>query len=183
LALEKWWFLITPMLKVECTSPDFKIIEAKNPIFGLTKVIPEGIAPQIEAAVRDFIISSHLPRGVDAEGFFRQTLQAIATASYLGGGGELWLGMDGRRLVTYILAHVGNDYDGKLSYTVTQAWVTKDHRGQAWVKEAWEKVRQRAKDCFCKHFAVLSSRGNDKAYCRFLGKGFHFYASILKQEF
>lgn len=171
------------MLKVDCQSPYFKLIEAEGPAFGLHKAIPDGMAPQIENAVRDFIVSSHLPDGVDKEGFFRQTLQAIASASYLNQGGELWLGIKNNQLYTYILAHVGNDYDGKLAYTVTQAWVKKDQRGKKWVKEAWEQVRQRAKDCFCKHFVILSSRGNDKAYCRFLGKGFHFYASILKEEF
>jgi hypothetical protein len=170
------------MTTVECSSPHLKLVEPQRPNFGLCRVIPEGMAPQIEMAVRDFIESSHLPDGVDREGFFRQTLQAIAAASYLNQGGELWLGFMGGRLVTYILAHVGNDYDGRLAMTVTQAWVRKDQRGQSWVKEAWEKVRQRAKDCLCKHFSVLSSRGNDKAYCRFLGKGFHFYASILKEE-
>ncbi len=163
-------------------SPYFKIVEPKTPDFGLVKFIPDGTAPQIEAAVRDFILSSHLPDGVDPEGFFRQTLQSIAAASYLNQGGDLWLGgLDGK-IYTYILAHVGNDFDGRLAYTVTQAWVRKDQRGQSWVKAAWEKVRQRAKNCLCKHFVVLSSRGKTAAYCRFLGKGFKPYAEILKQE-
>lgn len=171
------------MISVECLSPHLKLVEHENPDFGLSKAIPTGMAPQIENAVRDFIVSSHLPDGVDREGFFRQTLQSIAAASYLGQGGDLWLGFMNGHLVTYIIAHVGNDFDGKLAYTVSQAWVRGDQRGQKWVKWAWEKVRQRAKDCLCKHFVVLSSRGNDQAYCRFLGKGFHFYSSILKEEF
>lgn len=170
------------MQSVECTSPHFRLVEPDGPAFGLSKVIPEGMAPQIEVAVRDFMVSSHLPQGVDPEGFFRQTLQSIAAASYLSQGGELWLGVMNGKLVTYILAHIGNDYDGRLSYTVSQAWVRKDQRGQPWVRWAWEKVRQRAKDCLCKHFAILSSRGKTKAYCRFLGKGFHPYAEILKEE-
>lgn len=168
---------------VESLNPYLTLVESDRPSFCLVHSLPEGSAPQIESAVRDFIVSSHLPDGVDKEGFFRQTLQAIASASYLNQGGELWLGFMGDRLVTYILAHIGNDYDGRLSYTVTQAWVQKDQRGQKWVKEAWQKVRLRAKDCFCKHFVVLSSRGHTKAYCRFLGKGFHPYAEILKEEF
>lgn len=171
------------MITVESLSPHLKLIEPEGPDFGIAKTIPSGMAPQIENAVLDFMASSHLPGGIDGEGFFRQTLQSIAAASYLNQGGELWLGIMNGRLVTYILAHIANDFDGRLAYTVTQAWVRKDHRGRPWVKEAWEKVRQRAKDCLCKHFVVLSSRGNDKAYCRFLGKGFRFYASILKQEF
>lgn len=171
------------MIKIESLSPHLSLVEPERPYFGLAKVIPEGMAPQLENAVRDFMVSSHLSDAIDKEGFYRQTLQGIAAASYLSQGGELWLGVSRGTLWTYILAHVGNDFDGRLSYTVTQAWVKKDQRGQPWVKEAWEKVRQRAKDCLCKHFVVLSSRGNDKAYCRFLGKGFHFYGSILKEEF
>lgn len=167
---------------IECPSPHLKLTEPSMPEFGLSNVIPPGFAPQIEAAVRDFMVSSHLPDGVDKEGFYRQTLQGIAAASYLNQGGEFWLGTMNGRLVTYILARVGTDYDGKLSYTVTQAWVRKDQRGQPWVREAWKKVRQRAKDCLCSHFAIFSTRGNDKAYCRFLGKGFHFYCSVLKEE-
>ncbi len=170
------------MLKIESMNPNLKLIETDGPVFELWKSIPEGAAPQIELAVRDFMVASHLPEGVDTQGFYNQTLQCIASASYLNQGGDLWLGFMGGRLVTYILAHVGSDFDGRLAYTVTQAWVRKDQRGQKWVKQAWEKVRQRAKDCLCKHFAIFSTRGNDAAYCRFLGKGFHFYSSVLKQE-
>lgn len=171
------------MISVESLNLQLKLTEPKMPDFRLRKEIPAGMAPQIENAVRDFMVSSHLPEGVDKQGFYNQTLQAIAGASYLGQGGELWLGTLNGNLVIYLLGHVGSDYDGRLSYTVTQAWVRKDQRGQKWVKWAWEQVRQRAKDCLCSHFAIFSSRGNDKAYCRFLGKGFHFYCSILKQEF
>lgn len=169
-------------MTIQSLSPHLRLIDQDKLDFGLFRTIPEGIAPQIETAVRDFMVSSHLPDGVDKEGFYRNTLQAIAAASYLNQGGELWIGISNGMLWTYILAHIGNDYDGRLSYTVTQAWVKKDQRGQKWVKEAWEQVRQRAKNCFCKHFAILSSRGKTKAYCRFLGKGFHPYAEILKEE-
>lgn len=167
---------------VQCPSPYITLLEPERPDFELAKAIPEGFAPQLELAVKDFIVSSHLPDGIDQEGFYRQTLQAMAAASYLNQGGELWLGRLNGKLVTYILAHVGNDYDGRLNYCVTQAWVRKDQRGKKWVKKAWEQVRQRAKDCLCKHFSCISSRENDQAYCRFLGKGFRKYASILKEE-
>jgi hypothetical protein len=150
--------------------------------FGIVKSIPEGMANDIELAVVDFMRSSHVPAGVDLRGFYNQTLQAIANSSVLGGTGTLWLGVMDGKLVTYLLTQVSNDYDGRLAYTVTQAWVRDDQRGQPWVKWAWSKVRQHAKDCFCKHFVVLSSRGHTKAYCRFLGKGFRPYAEILKEE-
>lgn len=168
------------MLNMECS--EFELLEVSKPSFDISKTIPSGSVPEIEMAVRDFMSSSHMPDGVDKEGFYRQTLQSIAAASYLNQGGDLWLGFLNGKLVTYILAHVGNDFDGRLAYTVSQAWVRKDQRGQKWVKDAWEQVRQRAKDCLCKHFVVLSSRGKTAAYCRFLGRGFHPYAEILKQE-
>lgn len=170
------------MLKIECLSPYLKLQVDTQPDFRVTKVIPPGLVPQFEMAVVDFIKSSHLPDGVDVIGFRNQTLQAIANCSVLNGAGDLWIGTMNDELVTYILAHVNNDYDGRLNYMVTQAWVRKDQRGQKWVKEAWEQVRQRAKDCFCKHFSIISSRGKTKAYCRFLGKGFNAYAEILKEE-
>lgn len=167
-----------------CTSSNAMLLELENerPFFEVIKYIPGGLSKQIEDAVHDFIKTSHVPEGVDIQGFYHQTLKGIANASYLNQGGDLWLGMLDGQLVTYILAHVGQDIDHKLTYTVSQAWVRKDQRGKPWVKWAWEKVRQRAKDCLCGHFMVISSRGNDKAYCRFLGKGFHYYASILKEE-
>jgi ligand-binding sensor domain-containing protein len=169
------------MISAECKSPHFTVLK-ETPDFGLTKSIPSGLSPQIEKAVEDFIRSSHMPQGVDWNGFYHQTLQSIAHASVLGGQGDLWLGTLNGDLVIYILAHINNDFDGRLAYTVTQAWVREDQRGQRWVKEAWQKVRQRAKDCLCKHFVAISSLGKTEAYCRFLGKGFHKYAEILKEE-
>lgn len=154
----------------------------ETPYFRIVKSIPDGLSPQIEEAVKDFIQASHVPDGVDLIGFYYQTLQAIANMMVMNSPGDLWLGTVDGKLVTYILAHVNNDYDGRLNYLVTQAWVRKDQRGQKWVKKAWEKVGQRAKDCFCKHFSIISSRGKTDAYCRFLGKGFHPYAEILKSE-
>lgn len=153
-----------------------------EPLFSLHKTIPEGVSYQIEKAVEDFIRTSHTPEGVDLAGFYEQTLQSIATRTVMQGGGDLWLGISGGELYTYILANLGPDIDGRMAYTVLQAWVRKDQRGKRWVKEAWEKVRQRARDCFCKHFIVISSRGKPEAYCRFLGKGFHPFAEILKEE-
>lgn len=169
------------MIKMECPSPYLKLVDEK-PEFGLTKTIEPQYVPQIEEAVKDFIKSSHMPDGVDFQGFYYQTLQTIANSSVLGGAGDLWLGVMNGEVVTYIIANVNNDYDGRLNYMVSQAWVRKDQRGQKWVKDAWEQVRTRAKACFCKHFSVISSRGHTEAYCRFLGKGFHKYAEILKSE-
>lgn len=158
------------------------VLSPKNPSFGLCTAIPEGMSDQFHNAVVDFIASSNLPSGIDKQGFYYQTLQAIANSAILGQGRELWLGIKDGELYTYILASISPDFDGRLAYTVHQAWVREDQRGQAWVKDAWEKVRQRAKDTLCHHFVVHSSKERTDAYCRFLGKGFHKVAEILKEE-
>lgn len=172
--------MLLPSVSIE--SPHFSLRTPLAPEFRLHKTIPAGLSPQIEKAVEDFIRTSHVPKGIDLAGFYQKTLESIAARTVMGGVGELWLGIADGQLWTYILATLSPDFDGRLSYMVSQAWVRKDQRGKPWVKDAWGKVRQRAKDCFASHFAVISSRENDDAYCRFLGKGFHKYSSVLKEE-
>lgn len=170
-----------PPLSVESLVPELTI-KPVRPVFSIARAIPDGMGPQIEEAVKDFIRSSGIPRGVDIQGFYNQTLQGIANAAIQGQGNDLWLGVAGDELWIYLLGHLGNDIDGRMTYTVSQAWVRKDQRGQKWVKEVWAQVRQRAKNCLCKHFMVISTKENDAVYCRFLGRGFHKYATLLKEE-
>lgn len=154
----------------------------EHPYFRVVKSIPDGMSKQIEAAVIDFIKTSHLPKGIDVGGFYQQTLSAIANSTYLGGGGDFWLGIKDGKVVTYVMAFIGKDIDHRMSYTVTQAWVRKDYRGNPVVKEWWEQIRQRAKDLFCGHLVITSSR-NPMAYKRFLGHGMSEYAVLLKETF
>lgn len=154
--------------------------EAK-PVFRVVKEIPPSMVPQVEEGVLDFMKTSHFPKGIDPQGFYHQTLEAIAQATYLGGGGEFWLGTIDGQVVIYILGHVGKDMDNRLTYHVSQAWVRKDYRRNPVVKEWWEAIRQRAKNLFCGHLVITSSR-NYKAYERFLGHGMHLYATMLKEE-
>lgn len=170
------------LLDVESMVPELKMIKPEGPVFELAHALPEGMNGQIQLAVMDFIASSGLPKGIDRTGFYYQTLQAIANSAILGQGRELWLGIRGNDLFTYILAGIGPDFDGRLAYTVSQAWVREDQRGKPWIKEAWAKVRQRAKDTLCSHFVVLSTKSRTDAYCRFLGKGFHKVSEVLKEE-
>lgn len=169
-------------LSVDCLAPELKMISSENPVFELARALPQGMNGQFEIAVIDFIVSSGLPKGIDRTGFYNQTLQAIANSAILGQGRDLWLGIHGTDLYTYILAGFGPDFDGRLAYTVSQAWVRSDQRGKPWVRDAWQKVRQRAKDTLCSHFVVLSTKGRTDAYCRFLGKGFHKVSEVLKEE-
>lgn len=171
------------MLRMECPAPELTLTQPDKIEFGVVKAIPEGMGPALESAVKDFIKASHTPKGVDIEGFYYQTLSAMANSTILGQGGELWLGTVGGELSIYILSSISNDIDGKLCYFVSQAWVREDQRGQKWVRWAWQRVRDRAKNLMCKHLMIASSRENDAAYCRFLGKGFHKYVTYLKEEF
>lgn len=167
------------MINIECPKPTKREV---RPVFELAHAIPEGMSNQIQMAVLDFISSSELPAGIDQKGFYYKTLESIANSAILGQGRELWLGIHEGQLYTYILASICPDFDGRMSYIVVQAWVRKDQRGAKWVKWAWEKVRQRAKDTLCSHFAVYSTKDRTAAYCRFLGKGFHKVSEILKEE-
>lgn len=153
----------------------------EKPVFELVKGIPKWAVPQIELAVKDFIATSHLPKGVDAQGFYQQTLGAIANATMLGGSGDFWLGTIDGKVWAYCLSRVVCDIDNKLTYWVSQAWVHQDWRRTPFVKEAWGTVRERAKNCFCSHFIVVSSRST-KAYLRWLGANWNVYATLLKED-
>jgi hypothetical protein len=154
----------------------------EKPYFRVVKSIPEDMTPQIEDAVNEFIKRSHMPDGVDNQGFYHQTLEAIATASYLGGNGEFWIGTKNGKLLIYVLGYVGKDIDNRLSYHVSQAWVRKEYCGRPVVKEWWEAIRKRAKTLLCGHLVITSTR-NPKAYERFLGHGMKEYAVIMKETF
>lgn len=154
----------------------------EKPFFRVVKAIPEGISTQIEEAVLDFIRTSHVPSGIYLSGFYQQTLAAIANTTHMGGGGDFWIGVKDGKLTTYVLAHVTKDIDHRMSYNISQAWVSKDYRGKPIVKEWYEQIRQRAKDLFCGHLVITSSR-NPRAYKRFLGHGMDDYAILLKETF
>lgn len=171
-----------PKTFTESTMAGWETLIPENPVFEIAKSIPEGMNQQFSDAVADFIASSNFPYGIDRQGFFYQSLQAMANSVILGQGRELWLGIRGKELYAYILASIAPDFDGRLAYTIHQAWVREDQRGKPWVKEAWQKVRKRAEDLLCSHFCVHSTKENTNAYCRFLGKGFHKVSEILKEE-
>lgn len=151
------------------------------PTFGIYKEIPEWAPKQLDRAVWDFIDSSGIPNGVDVNGVYQGTLEAITGATYLSSGGEFWLGHLNQEVLIYVIAHITRDIDNKLTYHVSQAWVRKDYRGKPIVKEWWNKIRARAKNLMCSHIMVTSTRGVE-SYCKFLGKGWHLYAHLLKED-
>lgn len=166
----------------QVTSSDAILAELLHePSFEITKSIPKGLSKQIEAAVADFVKTSHLPKGIDPAGFYHQTIQSIAQSAVLGGAGDFWLGVHEGLVVVYVLAHLGNDLDGRLTYTISQAWVHRNYRGNQIVKAWWLQIKQRARDCFAKHMVIISSR-NPRAYERFLGDGMAQYCTMLRQD-
>lgn len=155
---------------------------SENPLkFEIIKELPQAYICQIENGVRDFMIAAHMSEGVHPQGFFNQTIRSIANATYLNGGGDFWIMTEKGKLLAYVLAHVTNDIDNSLTYWVSQAWVIENMRGSVTIRMAWQKIRERAKQCLCRHMVVVSSRGSD-AYCRWLGKGWHEYARLLKED-
>lgn len=177
------------MLNMECPSANSTVGEqnglgmifSARPSFSLSKAIPEGLAPEIEAAVRDFVKTSHSCEGVDEEGFYQQTLQAIAEATILGQSGDFWLGIDDQGVWAYALCRIVKDIDNRLTYWCAQSWMRKDMRGLKWYRYGMEKIKARAKACFCAHMVIVSSR-NAEAYLRFLGDTWHTYATLLKED-
>ncbi len=133
----------------------------------------------IDRAVLEFIKETDVHG--DPMGFFIQTIGSIHAAIYQNSG-DFWLavGEDGE-VDSYVLGHVTKEIDNQLTYWLAQAWVNPRKRGSTWVKGNWQKVREKAKAYLCKHIVVVSARGTD-AYCRFLGKGYHEYARLLKED-
>ena len=156
---------------------------SQNPLrFEIVKTIPAKFVEQLKLAVKDFMVSSNMAPGVNPVGFQSQTAQAMANATFLNGAGaDFWLMTQGDQVLAYVLASIVRDIDGELTYWVSQAWVKRNMRGNIAIKMAWQRIRERAQQTFCKHIVVVSSRGSE-AYCRWLGKGWHEYAWLLKED-
>jgi len=156
----------------QCSTPlRFRIVEND---------IENDLTRQLSLAIDNFVEDSELGRGVDRNGYFDQTRDAMVNA--IMGEGELWVGTLDEQLVIYILAGFTHEVDGLPTYWVSQAWVRKDQRGLPWVKQAWETIRSRAKEMKCAHIVTISGRENNQAYCRFLGPGWHIYGTLLKED-
>lgn len=153
---------------------------SKTVSFRIVNDLNETIARQLAGAINEFMKDSDLGRGVDEIGYFEATKNAMIEACL--GNGDLWIGTLDEALVIYILAGMSNEVDNRLTYWVSQAWVRKDQRGLPWVRQAWQTIRERAIETKCAHIVTISGRENNEAYCRFLGKGWHIYGVLLKED-
>ena len=141
-------------------------------------------AASIDAAVKSFVSESdqyHVPH--DKRGLYNATLESMAACltNKADDSRHLWLAWEGGKVLAYVLCHITKDVDGSLCYYMTQAWVAPELRRSAAVKSWYQKLREEAKQKLCKHIVVPSSR-NTEAYLRFLGKGWHVYCTLLKED-
>lgn len=171
------------MINMDCPTPTngstatFEIRELKTPVFECCTAIPEAYSSQIRSAVLDFCDSSKMAEGIDKQGFVHQTFKSMIEACR--GNGEFWILTEGNEFLGYLLASIVNDVDGRLTYWVSQAWVRKDYRNTFHVKQCWERIRRRAKECLCSHVVIVAGR-NQKAYKRLFN--LKDYAVLLKEE-
>lgn len=146
------------------------------------KEIPSTLNPKaIDRAVAAFIEQSHADN-VDKDGYYNQIIENIAAVILFQTPGRyFWLAEDGGEVVAWALTHISKDVDNVLCYWQTDAWVDPKWRRKPEVKQWKQLLEDHAKESFCKHILIPSSRGS-KAYCRFLGKGWHPYVVLLKKD-
>lgn len=152
-----------------------------QPELKLTQEIPKSLNKgAIERAVEQFVVACNMD--VDPIGFYNQTIQKIAAATYLKQpGADFWLAEAYGEVAGYALGSVSVDLDSRLTYWVAQTWVDPIWRNNKIVKESWQAIRKRARELMCAHLVVISCR-NPQAECRWLGEGMEIYATLLKQE-
>jgi hypothetical protein len=146
--------------------------------------IPAGLVPRaIEDAVVSFIEDSRI-KAVDKEGLYRQTLESIANITIFKNSpqAQFWLAVEKDGTVAaWALTHVSKAVDNRLTFFMSDAWVSRYYRAQPAVKHWYKMMVDFARKSLCNHLVVVSSR-HSKAYCRFLGAGWHPYVSLLKKE-
>lgn len=147
----------------------------------LTRELPKSLnSGAIERGVQKFVTACDMD--VDPIGFYNQTLQRIAGATFLKTPGQdFWLAHAYGEVAGYALASVSVDIDARLTYWVAQSWVDPLWWGDPIVKESWQAIRKRARELLCAHLMIVSCR-NPEAQCRWLGEGVQIYATLLKQE-
>lgn len=138
----------------------------------------------IEDAVEAFVRDSHTEEThADPKGLFDQTIEVIAHATLFqhDDSRQFWMATDGGEVMAYAIVHISKDVDNQLCFWITQAWVHPICRGSKEVKGWFQLLRDEAKRLLCKHIVIPSSRGVE-AYCRFLGKGWKPYVTLLKED-
>ncbi len=139
----------------------------------------------IDRALEAFVTDSREIIGrVDPRGALQQLRDSVAAAIIFKNtpSSYFWVAEDeGGEVAAWAMTQCRTDIDGTLCYWMTNAWVAKQHRFKPYVKTWFQSMREDAVRFGCKHILIPSSR-NSRAYCRFLGGGFHEYLTILKAD-
>ncbi len=138
----------------------------------------------VDRALESFIRDSHvLTDGVDAVGVLQQLRDNVAASILFKNSPEsfVWAAEENGEVAAWAMTQKRLGIDNTQCYWMTNAWVAKHHRRQPYVKDWFQALKDDAKAQGCAHILIPSSR-NSKAYCRFLGGGFHEYLTILKED-
>ncbi len=147
--------------------------------------LPKSLNPgAVDRALESFVRDSHvLTEGVDGAGVLQQLRDNVAASILFKNSPEsfIWAAEENGEVAAWAMTHTSKGIDNRSCYWMTNAWVAKQHRRQPYVKEWFKALKDDAKALGCAHILIPSSR-NSKAYCRFLGGGFHEYLTILKED-
>jgi hypothetical protein len=132
---------------------------------------------------RSILVLMYHEAGIDGymseKGYTDHAWDQIAAAC--NGVGELWVAMEGGKLLGFLLAGYNKDVDNAATYVLKQAWVEPSMRRTRKVKHCLATILTHAKSNFCRHVLLIASR-NPRAYMRWLGRGWHQVTTVLKGD-
>jgi IS1 family transposase len=138
----------------------------------------------IDRSIDAFLKDSHVTDvPINAAGLKQQLTDTIASVVVFKNNPTVyyWVAEYEGEIVAWVLTHATKDVDNSMCYWMTDTWVAPQLRRNPIVKTWYQLLREDAKHLGCKHILIPSSR-NTKAYLRFLGKGWHEYLTILKED-
>lgn len=141
--------------------------------------MPIPLVQELRKAVYSMFTESHSDVSLTQKGFVDHSWNQIVSAA--AGQGELWVSQKDGHLVGYLIAGYNNDVDNEPTYVIRQAWVHESLRRTPEVKIMLRRILGNAKSNFAQHVLIISSR-HEKAYLRWLGRGWSHYVSILRSE-
>lgn len=147
--------------------------------------VPPTLKPgALEQAVEAFVHESNaFDVPFDPVGLYNQLIENMALVLIFKtpGSMQVWIAEDQGQVAAWAMTHVSKDVDNTLCFWMNDAWVAPRYRHSAHVKIWLETLTAEGSRLLCKHIIIPSSRGVG-AYCRFLGKGWHPYVTLLKKD-
>lgn len=140
------------------------------------------ISPAMADSLRNALALMHTEAnilGTSQEAYIAHTWEDIINCAK--GLGDLWLATTNHSIRGFLVATYGKDVENEWTYVIRQAWVDPSLRRTPKVKEMLRTILSYAKGNYCRHVLIVSSR-NEKAYLRWLGKGWFKVTTILQGE-